>query len=177
MVKDPVSVPETPIWTEPVAQGTGGNEFTFIRLFFLGSVSASVLVGVIVLVIGDFALGPISVARSLGIVVGYGLISLVLAKLTERQLDCSTDAALVASYRVRFFRGMSFANSAALVGYVVELALGPWWVYFVGLVFSAVTYVRLAPTRRNLQAQEEALEDRGCGLSLISALGVHRTDP
>ncbi len=47
---------------------------------------------------------------------------------------------------------------------------GAAWLYPLGLALAAVGFVRLAPTRRNLQRDQDELSTRGCPIPLVHAL-------
>lgn len=70
-------------------------------------------------------------------VAAVGIVGLIAGRLLNRRLYCSSDEALVCSYRIRFFLRVVFAQSAALVGFALSIAPGLWWVYLLGLGFSA----------------------------------------
>jgi hypothetical protein len=99
-----------------------------------------------------------------------GVLSLVVSRLFERPLDCSDEAALLVGYRTRFFLRVAVAEAPALVGFVGSFLSGEAWMYPLGALFAAVGFVRLAPTRRNLERDQEELNQRGCGLSLTNLL-------
>ncbi len=87
-------------------------------------------------------------ARTIGLVVaGFGFGVLVAARFVERPLPCSADA-LVGAYRTRFFLRVAFANSGALVGFVLSFTTGRWWVYAFGLAPPLVGQVTPPPPRR-----------------------------
>jgi F0F1-type ATP synthase membrane subunit c/vacuolar-type H+-ATPase subunit K len=104
-------------------------------------------------------------------VVVVGLGSMVLARVLSRPLDTSSDAALASSYRTRMFLRIAFAETPALLGFVVTfIEPGALWVYGLGCVFAAPGFVYAAPTRRQLEQEQERLMDAGSPRSLVFAL-------
>jgi hypothetical protein len=84
----------------------------------------------------------------------YRVVSLIVPRLVQCPLDCTDPGALLATYWTRFFLRIAFADAAALVGFVLA---DSWWLYPLGAAFAFVGFVRLAPTERNLQRDQEAL--------------------
>jgi hypothetical protein len=103
-------------------------------------------------------------------VLAYGMVSLIAPRLLERPLDCTSDATLVSGYRTRFFLRIAFAEAAALVGFVGAFVSGEAWMYALGGVFAALGFARLAPSRHNLERDQEALNLQSCGRSLTRLL-------
>ena len=141
-----------------------------LRNIFIAFCGSMIGVGVVVVIVGDVGKGAHPATVPTLVVFGAGCVTLVLPRLLARPLDCSSAATLASSYRRRFFLRLAFAESAALVGFVVDIQLGPFWVFFVGLGFTAIGFSILAPTRRHLRDEAEALTMSGCGQSLIAAL-------
>lgn len=111
-----------------------------------------------------------SAGLAVGIVAAVGVGGLAVGRSIV-PLDCSSDQALVATYRARFFVRVAMAEAPTLVGFVVAFALGPWWVTLVGGAFSLVGFALAAPTAANLRRDEEVLRQRGCERWLTEALG------
>ncbi len=145
-----------------------------LRTLFLTFCAAIVAIGVVVVTLGDLTTGSEPTGLSIAIVVVFGGACLLAQHFLAKPLDCTSAQSLASTYRTRFFLRMAFAESAALVGFVVDIALGPWWVYFIAVIFTAVGFALLAPTRRHLEQDQEALSRNGCMRSLMSAL---RTPP
>lgn len=142
-----------------------------LRMLFMSFASAIVLFGVVLLLLGDSEIedAPSPGPWALGLA-AYGIVALVATRLLERPLACDSDVALANSYRTRFFLRLAFSESVALVGFVLVFVVGPVWLYFLGAAFTAVGFARLAPTRGNLERDQEALQAAGCGRSVIGAL-------
>lgn len=156
------------------AQAEGSaNALQMLRLLFTSFVTTLVLIGLVVLFIGGSVAtgsgGPSPPLVAAG-VVAFGLVSVVAPRLIERPLDCSSEVALLTGYRTRFFLRIAFAEAAALVGFVGVFLSGEAWMYPLGALFTAVGFIRVAPTSRNLERDQEALNLAGCGLSLTTLL-------
>jgi len=154
-------------------QAGNANELHLLRQAFVAFATALGLIGVVVLVLdGTDGADPSSPDTSLVAagVIGCGVLSLLVSRLLDRPLDCSDEGALVGGYKTRFFLQISFANTAALVGFVAFFLSGEAWMYPLGALFTAVGFVRLAPSKRNLERDQEALNQKGCGLSLTALL-------
>jgi len=94
--------------------------------------------------------------------------TLVVAVSLDRPLPC--DTTLVVSYQKRFFRYVAFSEAPALLGFVGAIVVENPWPYPVGLIFAAAGFAWLAPTRRNLERDQRALDARGCGRDLTAEL-------
>lgn len=153
------------------AQRTAGTDgLVVLRSLYLSFVTAIVLIGVVVLLIGDLSDGTSRPALGLGLVVVAAAVSVGAQAVVPGGLDGSTDQSLGDSYRTRFFLRIALSEAIALVGFVVGLAVGPWWAYFVGGMLALVSLARIAPSRRNLAADQDALSLRGSTRSLVEVL-------
>lgn len=142
-------------------------------MLFTSFALSLVLIGVVVIALaGSGTAEPDGLAASVVAagIIAYGSLSLFALRLIERPLDCSDETALVSSYRTRLFLRLAFANAAALLGFVGFFLSGEAWMYPLGASFTAVGYVRLAPSRRNLERDQEELNQQGCLLSLTDLL-------
>lgn len=152
------------------AEDPEADQLVMLRQVFVSFSMMIVLVTVVVLILGDLTDGDETVGLSIGIVVAIGVVSLIAGRLLRTRLDCTSGATLAVSYRSRFFLRLAFADAAALAAFVVGIALGPWWVYFIGLGFTIVGFIGLMPSRRNLAADQAELAANGCHRSLVEAL-------
>jgi MFS family permease len=149
------------------------NGLQVLRQLFISFVTALVLFGLVVsMTAGDSTdkTGGPSSSVVTAVVVGYGIVSLIAPRLLERPLDCTSDADLLSGYRTRFFLRIAFAEAAALIGFVGAFLSGEPWMYALGAAFTAIGFARLAPSRRNLCNDQEALNLQGCGRSLTRLL-------
>ena len=149
-----------------------------LRMLFVSFSSAIVLFAVVLLLMGGGRVedGPSPGPWGLGLA-AYGMAALAATRLIERPLVCDSDMALANSYRTRFFLRLAFSESVALFGFVLTLVMGPVWLYFLGAAFTAVGFARLAPTRANLERDQETLQAAGCGRSLVDALRGNPPQP
>jgi hypothetical protein len=156
--------------------GNGGGVRQFWSLL-IGLASALVFIGIIV---GSYVaqaqhtknghplhLSPYLIAVLL---VVLGVAGLAAARFTERPLNGSSDATLLASYRARFFLWIGVGEAPAFLGLAAAVATGYFWLYLVGCVFAVVAYVRIAPTVRHLARDQDQLDRSGTHRSLSSAL-------
>lgn len=149
------------------------GELATLRQLFLQFCVAFALIGVVAFMLGndEQRWDP---AISVGLIVIVGLASLLGDRFVARRLDCTSDGSLVDSYRTRFFLRVAIAEIPALAAFGLSVGAAPWWVYFVGLPFSAFSLVRLAPTARNVERDEQLLRARGCHRPLGQLLGVEQ---
>lgn len=152
------------------ARGRGRDPLIELRSLFLTFVAAIVSIGVIAALLGDINKGPERTGAAVAIAIAFGCASLLAQRVLPCPLDCTSLESLAASYRTRFFLHLALCDSAALAGFALDIALGPWWVYFVGAGFAFVGFAQLAPTVRHLAEDQESLALRGCPRSLIAAL-------
>lgn len=106
---------------------------------------------------------------SLALVGVPGLVSLVARRFLG-PLDGSSPAALLATYRRRFGVEVSLLNMTLFGGFFAGALTGraQWMYVAAGIV--ALGLIRVAPSRRNLAADQAALRASGCTLSLIAVL-------
>lgn len=152
------------------SRSDGRDGLIMLRSLFMTFCGALVLIASVVVLLGDLTDGQARPAVSIPVVIAFGAAALIAQRVTPSELDCTTDATLAATYRTRFFLRIAFSESAALVGFAIEISLGPWWVYFVGLGFALVGFWMLAPTRANLAHDQDRLSLGGCRRSLTAAL-------
>lgn len=154
------------------ASREAANALQHVRLVFTSFALSLVLIGLVAVLqtSGEGVEESVSGAVAGIVVAAVGVLSLLAPRIVAPPLDCSSTETLVAGYRTRFFLRMAFANVAALVGFVGVFLSGEWWPYPLGAAFTAIGMARLAPTRRNLERDEESLIAAGCGRSLMEAL-------
>lgn len=158
------------------------DSLTVLRRVFVMFATMNIGVAVVVVVLAvtvRVGAGVPAVAGVAG-VVGFGLLSLLGTHrlVMGKPLDCSSDAVLATSYRVRFFLGMGTTNSIALVGFVGYILSGSPVAYVVGLAIGVTGLFLLAPTASNLARQQADLVAEGCPRSLVQALStIHSFGP
>jgi hypothetical protein len=141
-----------------------------LRSLFLSFCAAIFAISIVALVLGDITKGSVPSGVAIVLVVVAGCISLLAQRYFSRPLDCTSLGSLAASYRTRFFVRLALSDAAALVGFMFDIAVGPWWVYFIGAGFAVVGLWRLAPTRGHLAQDQASLSSTGCRWSLTEAL-------
>jgi F0F1-type ATP synthase membrane subunit c/vacuolar-type H+-ATPase subunit K len=87
-----------------------------------------------------------------------------------RPLSGTTPQALLGSYNTRFWVGMAFAESAALIGFIVVFVTKRMWPYLAGLAVSLAGFAMIAPTARSIGRDEGRLRAAGSPVSLWDAL-------
>ena len=91
-----------------------------------------------------------------------------LARL--RPLACGSRVDVRRSYRARLVACGFLADGPAAAGLVAYLLTDNVAVFMIGAAFAVVGFVPLAPSRRNLEAEEHEFARRGCRQSLVGAL-------
>ena len=155
-----------------------GTLLQTLRLVLISFIVALLAIGVVVAVIAegvDADSGRISSTVAAGGIMAFGLASLVLVRLIEPRLDCTSDSSLIVSYRNRFFLRVALAEAVALLGFAAVFLTGDAWLYPLGGAITAIGFLRLAPTERNLERDQDTLNEQGCGRSLRAVLGSATT--
>jgi hypothetical protein len=141
-----------------------------IRDVWLSFAVATVLFGVVVL----SAVPGTSTSPAGPWLVGLGVVAascLIAVRLFGRRaLDCSSAVALAASYRTRFFARTAFSEAVALFAFVATFLTGQPWMYWVMMPFAFIGYGWNAPTRRQLEDEQQKLSLSGCSISLVRSL-------
>jgi hypothetical protein len=66
---------------------------------------------------------------------------------------------------------VALAETVAMFAFVFSFSGGPTWLYYVGAAFTLIRFwTGIAPTRSALLRDQDELNARGCGLSLIAVL-------
>jgi hypothetical protein len=146
------------------------NVLVTLRGAFLSYVLALVLFGVVLVSLGDLGDASLDPTIAAGCLLAYGLVTYVVAGRISARLSCESAEKLVAAYRTRFFLRVAFADAAALFGFVLTFLSSSLLPYAAGLIAAAPGFVRLAPTRANLQREQDAMRAEGCPLGLYDLL-------
>jgi F0F1-type ATP synthase membrane subunit c/vacuolar-type H+-ATPase subunit K len=159
-------------WVGPLLFRRGrplrGEALGALRMAFMAFFNAIVMFGFVLLFVPKDD-GP--VVPWLPILLGYAALAIAIPVAIDRPLDCSSDAKLAGSYRNRFFVRTAFGESVALLAFVFTFIGGPKWIYYVGGVITLVYFLlRVAPSRHALLRDQDALQARGCGRSLVRIL-------
>lgn len=149
------------------------NPLVALRVIFVRFLFAMLVIGVVatLVVTGEPASNGAAISAAAGLVVA-GLASTATAEWISRRrpLDCSDDEHLAASYRTLLFLRLAFAQAITLLGFVLVMTMGVWWLYWVGATLAAIGFARLAPTARNLERLQWRLTNAGCARSILGAL-------
>lgn len=161
-----------PLTVRRRSQVDGSDLLVSLRGVFLSFVFAVLLIGSLVPVIspgadGDRSLVPLMLTI---VVMASANAYLVAPRLVERPLPCENSALLADAWRSRFFLRLAFTDSIALIGLVGVVLTGRPWLYGLGAVLAAPGFLRAAPTRVRLAADQQELRNRGCALDLVAAL-------
>lgn len=168
-----------PLAVRSAGQPSSASALGVLRQVLVSFGVALVLIGVVVAVLsaGDQPVDGPSSGIVAGVIIGYGVLSVVLPRMIEPPLDCSSDAALAGAYRTRFFLRVAFADATALLGFVGFFLTGEAWLYPLGAAFTVVGFLRLAPTESNLETEQAELHLAGCARSLRAALTTGNDAP
>lgn len=104
--------------------------------------------------------------------VGLGVVTLAAARALDRPLDGTSDAALVASFKRRFFLWVGLSEVPTFVGVALVALTARFALYPVGALFAFIGYARIAPTKVHLARDQERLDRAHQGRSLLNALGT-----
>ncbi|MBI2709365.1 MAG: hypothetical protein HYX34_06685 [Actinobacteria bacterium] len=143
-----------------------------VRRLFVVFALGLVLMGVPVAILAASGGAPAgsSAAPGLALVLVGSLVQIVASRVIRLPLDGRDAQALASSYRNRFFVRLALAEVSPLLGFVASILSGRAWLYAVGVAIAAFGFAEIAPTARKLAADQDDLNNRGCGLSLVWAL-------
>ena len=149
------------------------NALVALRSLFLTFAVAQLLIGVVVLVLhsgADDRDASIDAGVAVAGVAAIGLVLVVVSWALLRRLPCGDVGQLVGAYRTRFFLRIAFAEMSTLLGFTATFLADSPLPYFAGLLPAAIGFARLAPTRANLQREDDELLAQGCPHSLYRTL-------
>ena len=111
------------------------------------------------------------------VVAFVGMVLQLVADKVERPLNGSSAAALVLSYRARFFLRVGFGEAPALISVIAVVLTARWEIFIVGALFAFATFARLAPTSGHLDRDQQAIAAAGSTLSLRDTLEGRSAGP
>jgi hypothetical protein len=118
-----------------------------------------------------------SAARGLEVPLTAVIVTLVGAAFSaagrlakRRPLACGSRVAVLKSYRRRLVRCAFLAEGPAAAGLAGFFVTDNIAVFMIGAGFAAIGFMQIAPSRRNLEAEEHDFARRGCHQSLVGAL-------
>lgn len=88
----------------------------------------------------------------------------------EEPLVCESSSALRQAWKRRYFARVAASNFAGIVGFVGYLVTGAVWLFPTCAAVGILGFVQLAPSKRNLAADQRRLNANKCELSLIRVL-------
>lgn len=154
------------------SNGTVDN-LRLIQTLLVAASMALVLFGVaaVFIVAGaetdDTAFSP---ALATGLVAVMGAVTALYGPRVGGDLDPSTVATLVDSYRRRFILRLAISESVALAGFIGSILAGSVLPYAVGFCFAVIGFARIRPTPARIEADQEQLSLDGCPHSLDATL-------
>ncbi|MGH9031551.1 MAG: hypothetical protein ACRDZV_05420, partial [Acidimicrobiia bacterium] len=104
------------------------------------------------------------------VVTVIGVAFAALGRRARGRLHCGSRVDALRSYRARLVRCGFLAEVPAAAGFVAFLLTDNIAVFMVGAGFAVIGLATIAPSRRNLEAEEHEFARRGCRQSLVGAL-------
>jgi F0F1-type ATP synthase membrane subunit c/vacuolar-type H+-ATPase subunit K len=152
-----------------LAQRQARKGLTSLRVTFIAFVNAIILFGVVLPFLGPYNGSNVAAALVVLGVGVYALVSRLCVRRVERRspLKCEN---LGGSYQTRFFLRIAFAEAAALFGFVGVFVVHVLWIYYPCALFTLIGFAHAAPTRASIERDQVALNNRGCGNSLLAEL-------
>jgi hypothetical protein len=146
-----------------------------LRGVFVSFGSTLIGVGVVVLILyssRDTTVDSSTLSGTVAAVVvaALGFSAVVASWQVKAQLPGDDLGQLLVAYRTRFFLRIAFAESGALLGYVGFFLTENPLVYLVGLLPAVLGFAMSAPTRANLEREDQAMAARGCRFTIYRAL-------
>jgi hypothetical protein len=168
-------VPGAQFWN--LRRQRAGDPLVLLRATFLSFSISLIAFGIVLAAIGGLPNGP--VVPWVPILIALVVTSIVGVHLVMRKpLTCDSEAALATSYRKRFFATIAMTEFVALFAFVFTFIGGLAWIYDAGGTFTLIRFwTTSAPTRSALMRDQDALNDHGCGLSLIAAIRSNPPPP
>ena len=149
---------------------------TAIRSIFLGLVAALFLFVFSFSFIVSWDGGDAGPFPYVALVVGLATLPLV-RWVRAKPLVLNDAASLAGSWHTQLFIGVGVAELPALVGLVCAMLADVPWVYCIALPFALWDFWRIAPSRRNLELDQQRITQRGSPLNLVGALMARGGSP
>lgn len=151
----------------------GGHALTSLRSIHLSMVASSGLFGIALLFIVPSQRWW-SVDRNtwfIWVVLAAGCLNLLGVRwVRNRPLTATSNHEIVTLYNGLFFIGVGYAMGSVLIALVGTIVMNAGWVYLVGLAFTMIGLLLIAPSRREIARRDEQLIRSGSPLSLSAAL-------
>ena len=124
--------------------------------------------------------GALDPAVAAGALFAIGLALHVASRLYSRRArfrSCRSSAELAGLFHSLFFVQVALAEASALLGFVAFFLAASVIPYAVGVAWTVVGFIRIAPTRRHLERLQDEINLQGCPHQLLVALqSPHPTD-
>ncbi len=146
------------------------NGLLAMRILWVVFVNAIVLIGVVVVILGDEFEGGVDSSVALAATAGVGVLAQLLGPRFVSEPDVSSAQAFVPSLQRWFFSRVAFAEVAALFGFVMFVLSTSRLVYLVGAVISLAGMIDAAPTRGRLAALQRRADAEGSRIDVSAAL-------
>jgi hypothetical protein len=151
------------------ARFKNGSALVTTRMLFASFAWAIVAFGIVLAFLDLGSADALDPGVGVAIVVGVGVVSLVAGRFLPG-LDGSSLGRLGQTYRTRLFTGLAIGEAVALIGFVLAFLAGTILTYLVALPFTAIGFARVAPTRSNIERDEQELQALGAAASLQQVL-------
>jgi hypothetical protein len=102
-----------------------------------------------------------------------GVVMYVVARLVSRPdrfRACRSSTEVLGMFRVQFILQLALAETSMLVGLVAFFLTGSVVPYVVGAAWTALGFLRIAPTQRRLQHLQDEIALQGCQYQLLDVL-------
>ncbi len=146
------------------------NGLVAMRILWVVFVNAIVLIGIVVVVLGDELEGGVDSSVALVATAGVGVLAQLLGPRFVSEPDVSSAEVFVASLQRWFFSRVAFAEVAALFGFVMFVLSTSGLVYLVGAAISLAGMIDAAPTRRRLAALQRRADAEGGAIDVLAVL-------
>ena len=146
------------------------NGLLAMRILWVVFVNAIVLIGVVVLLLGDELDGVLNPSLALAATVMVGVFAQLAGPRLVRGPDLLSAAAFAPTFQRWFFSRVAFAEVAALFGFVMFILSGSGLVYALGAVIALAGMIDAAPGARRLATLQKQADDEGSGLDVLGAL-------
>jgi F0F1-type ATP synthase membrane subunit c/vacuolar-type H+-ATPase subunit K len=161
-----------PFWGRVIVRRRGRGEPGLIamRTMYLGLVLALPLWVVAFSFLAPWDGSDEGVAPYIVVVAGAAALGLTVG-VRQRSLSASSPRALAGRYRSRMFIGIGIAETTALISIVTTFVIqNSLWLIVLGVAFSLTGLWVAAPSRRNLDRDQDRLREQGSPISLVAAL-------
>ena len=148
---------------------------TLRMLFFAFSLGIALIsfVAVPILAAGSDSADKIDPAVPTAVVFVIGLALHLVGQgfsRPDRFSACGSRAQLVAMFRTQFMLRIALAEASALCGFVAFIVTANVIPYAVGVAWTILGFIRIAPTRRHLERLQDDLALQGCPYQLLDTL-------